>query len=42
MLNALERDPSLVCETITGERAEVAFIGVYLVILGFEPDLLEL
>ena len=46
MLNALKRDPSLVCETITGERAEVALIGVYLVILDVElvllnPELLE-
>ena len=32
-----EREPILVCETITGERAEVAVIGVYLVILGFDP-----
>lgn len=34
----LERKPGLVCDTITGERAEVALIGVYLVILGFELD----
>ena len=34
----LEREPSLVCLTITGERTEVALIGVYLVILGFELD----
>lgn len=38
----LEREPSLVCETITGELAEVALIGVYLVILGFELDPPEL
>ena len=38
----LEREPNLVCETITGERTEVALIGVYLVILGFELDQLEL
>lgn len=38
----LERKPGLVCDTITGERAEVALIGVYLVILGFELDPPEL
>ena len=37
-----EREPIRVCETITGERAEVAVIGVYLVILGFELDPPEL
>jgi len=36
----LEREPTLVCLTITGERTVVALIGVYLVILGLE--LLEL
>ena len=34
----LEREPTLVCLTITGERTEVALIGVFLVILGFELD----
>ena len=34
----LEREPSLVCLTITAERTEVALIGVYLVILGLELD----
>lgn len=38
----LERKPGLVCDTITGERAEVALIGVFLVILGFELDPPEL
>ena len=42
LLNVLEREPSLVCLTITGERTEVALIGVYLMILGFEPDPPEL
>lgn len=37
-LNVLERVPSLVCLTMTGDRTEVAGIGVYLVILGFELD----
>ena len=34
----LEREPSLVCLTITGERTVVALIGVYLVIEGLELD----
>lgn len=38
----LERKPGLVCDTITGERAEVALIGVFLVIFGFELDPPEL
>ena len=42
LLNVLEREPSLVCLTITGERTEVALIGVYLMILGFELDPPEL
>ena len=37
-MNVPKREPGLVCETITGERAEVAVIVVYLVILGFELD----
>ena len=41
-MNVPKREPGLVCETITGERAEVAVIVVYLVILGFELDPPEL
>lgn len=37
----LEREPSLVWRTITGDRTVSGLIGVYLVILGFELEVWE-